>query len=177
MDKAQPKVSPRERENNKAASHHEELGDFSTTLRVLPISALATVICAFVALALLRLIGLFTNLFYFGHWGAALRKHLRDLVRRDTVEALPNEPLRSVVYRMAEKRVTRMPVVETGTRKFLGLVSLYDLLKARARHGGRAAARASLEFAVFPAQKRSTRPDRDADSAVKFFIASKLHRT
>src|SRR5881398_3239944 len=29
-------------------------------------------ICAFVALALLRLIGLFTNLFYYGHWGSAL---------------------------------------------------------------------------------------------------------
>jgi chloride channel protein, CIC family len=29
-------------------------------------------ICAFVALALLRLIGLFTNLFYFGRWNTAL---------------------------------------------------------------------------------------------------------
>src|SRR5215813_11680047 len=47
------------------------LGDFTTTPRVLPISLLAVVIgavCAFVALALLRLIGLFTNLFYFGRW-------------------------------------------------------------------------------------------------------------
>jgi CIC family chloride channel protein len=53
----------------------EELGDFTTTLRVLPISALAVVIgalCAFVALVLLRLIGLFTNLFYFGRWSTAL---------------------------------------------------------------------------------------------------------
>lgn len=53
----------------------EELGDFTTTLRVLPISALAVVIgalCAFVALVLLRLIGVFTNLFYFGRWGTAL---------------------------------------------------------------------------------------------------------
>jgi chloride channel protein, CIC family len=42
---------------------------------VIPISALAMVIgllCAFVALALLRLIGLFTNLFYFGGWNTAL---------------------------------------------------------------------------------------------------------
>ena len=39
-----------------------------------------------------------------------------------------------VVYRMAENGLTRMPVVEPGTRKFLGLVSLNDLLKARARH-------------------------------------------
>jgi CIC family chloride channel protein len=50
---------------------NEELGDFTTTLRVIPISLLAMligVLCAFVALALLRLIGLFTNLFYFGRW-------------------------------------------------------------------------------------------------------------
>jgi chloride channel protein, CIC family len=35
---------------------------------------------------------------------------------------------------MAEKVVTRLPVLERSTRKFLGLVSLDDLLKARARH-------------------------------------------
>src|SRR5712691_5260116 len=29
-------------------------------------------LCAFVALALLRLIGLFTNLFYFGRWSTAM---------------------------------------------------------------------------------------------------------
>src|SRR5208282_3107372 len=53
----------------------EELGDFTTTWRVLPISALAMgigVLCAFVALALLRLIGLFMNLFYFGRWSSAM---------------------------------------------------------------------------------------------------------
>ncbi len=53
----------------------EELGDFTTTLRVIPISLLAMgigVLCAFVALALLRLIGLFTNVFYFGRWGTAM---------------------------------------------------------------------------------------------------------
>ena len=76
VDKVQQKVSSRGPENGKKRSHHqEELGDFTTTLRVLPISALAIVIgvmCAFVALALLRLIGLFTNLFYYGHWSSAL---------------------------------------------------------------------------------------------------------
>jgi len=53
----------------------EDLGDFTTTLRVLPISGLAIVIgavCAVVALVLLRLIGLFTNLFYFGRWSTAM---------------------------------------------------------------------------------------------------------
>jgi len=53
----------------------QELGDFTTTARVIPISLLATtigVLSAFVALALLRLIGLFTNLFFFGRWSTAL---------------------------------------------------------------------------------------------------------
>ena len=52
-----------------------ELGDFTTTMRLLPISTLAVcigVVAAFVALALLRLIGLFTNLFYFGRWSTAM---------------------------------------------------------------------------------------------------------
>ena len=65
---------------------------------------------------------------------ATLRRGLCELVRKETVEVFPDEPLRSVVYRMAEKQVTRVPVVEPDTRKFLGLVALDDLLKARARH-------------------------------------------
>jgi chloride channel protein, CIC family len=65
---------------------------------------------------------------------AALQHRLGDLVRGDTVLAHPDEPLRMVVYRMAEKGFTRMPVVDRATHKFLGLISLDDLLKARARH-------------------------------------------
>jgi CIC family chloride channel protein len=65
---------------------------------------------------------------------AALRRTLGELVRHETVMAFPNEPLRAVVYRMAEKRITRMPVVEASSGRFLGLISLTDLLKARARH-------------------------------------------
>lgn len=75
QDNVQARISSHHHKSKKAKSRNEELGDFSTTLRVLPISALAVVIgaiCAFVALALLRLIGLFTNLFYYGHWGTAL---------------------------------------------------------------------------------------------------------
>src|SRR5271157_3667421 len=56
-------------------NRNDELGDFTTTWRVVPISLLATmigVVCAFVALALLRLIGLFTNLFYFGRWSTTM---------------------------------------------------------------------------------------------------------
>ena len=54
---------------------NDELGDFTTSRRVVQISLLAAVIglvCAFVALALLRLIGLSTNLFYFGRWNMTM---------------------------------------------------------------------------------------------------------
>jgi CIC family chloride channel protein len=53
----------------------EALGDFTTTSRVIGISVLAIgigVVSAYVALALLRLIGLFTNLFFYQRWGSAL---------------------------------------------------------------------------------------------------------
>ncbi|HEY3742396.1 MAG TPA: chloride channel protein [Bryobacteraceae bacterium] len=52
-----------------------ELGDFTATARIIPISLLAAVIgviSTFVALGLLRLIGLFTNLFYFQRWSTTL---------------------------------------------------------------------------------------------------------
>jgi CBS domain-containing protein len=49
------------------------------------------------------------------------------------VVAHPDEPLRVIVYRMAETGLTRFPVVERGEPgKLLGLISLKDLLKARA---------------------------------------------
>jgi chloride channel protein, CIC family len=54
---------------NHTVSPVEELGDFTTTWRVLPISGIAIVIgvvSAYVALLLLRLIGLCTNLFFYG---------------------------------------------------------------------------------------------------------------
>jgi H+/Cl- antiporter ClcA len=51
------------------------LGDFTTRPRVITISLMAIVIGvvgAYVALALLKLIGIFTNLFFFQRWSTAL---------------------------------------------------------------------------------------------------------
>jgi len=51
------------------------------------------------------------------------------------VTALPDEPLRLVVYRMAETGLTRMPVVDRDNPlKLVGMISLTDLLRARTRN-------------------------------------------
>ncbi len=60
---------------------------------------------------------------------------LAHLVKSNPVVCYLDEPLRIVVYRMAETNLTRLPVVERNhPRKLIGLVSLADLLKARARN-------------------------------------------
>jgi len=55
--------------------HSNELGDFTTTPRLLTVSGLAIAIgalSAFVALGLLKLIGFFTNIFFYQRLGAEL---------------------------------------------------------------------------------------------------------
>jgi H+/Cl- antiporter ClcA len=56
-------------------AREQSLGDFTMSYRVIPLSALAVgigCIASGVAWALLRLIGLFTDLFYFGRWDTRL---------------------------------------------------------------------------------------------------------
>ncbi|HLJ45172.1 MAG TPA: chloride channel protein [Bryobacteraceae bacterium] len=77
--------------------------------------------------------------------GVITRRRLRELLDRgdperslgdvlqEPVVARPDEPLRMVVFRMAETGLTRMPVVEWGTGRLAGMVSLEDLLMARVR--------------------------------------------
>jgi chloride channel protein, CIC family len=58
---------------------------------------------------------------------------LADLSSNPVV-AYPDEPLRVVVYRMAETGLTHFPVVERGDkRKLLGMIGLRELLSARTR--------------------------------------------
>ncbi|HVN75077.1 MAG TPA: chloride channel protein [Thermoanaerobaculaceae bacterium] len=55
-----------------------------------------------------------------------------EVVRRPPVVAYPDEPLRAVAYRMAEKGLTTFPVVERGgARRIVGLIALRDLLMGR----------------------------------------------
>jgi H+/Cl- antiporter ClcA len=84
----------------------------------------------------------------------------------DPITARVDEPLRSVVYRMAKTGLTRLPVV-TGEfpRRVIGVLSLSDLLKARAQHLEEEERRERvLPLPFAPADVRTTRrytvPDR-----------------
>ena len=62
------------------------------------------------------------------------RRPLAEYAERDPMVAYADEPLRVVVYRMADTGLTRFPVVaREGERKLVGMISLYDLLHARTR--------------------------------------------
>jgi chloride channel protein, CIC family len=80
--------------------------------------------------------------------GIVRRSDLQEWVRKDedpsarlassalphaAVVAYADEPLRTVVYRMAETGFTRFPVVDRVTGSFQGIVSLADLLRGRTR--------------------------------------------
>jgi H+/Cl- antiporter ClcA/CBS domain-containing protein len=63
------------------------------------------------------------------------RALMSDIARRDPVFAIEDESLRTVVYRMAETGFTRMPVVDSDEkRRIVGMISLDDMLHARARN-------------------------------------------
>jgi CBS domain-containing protein len=77
--------------------------------------------------------------------GVITRKELRAITKsagpedslgevlRQPVVAHPGEPLRSVVFRMAETGLTRFPVVD-DSGQLAGMISLHDLLMARVRN-------------------------------------------
>jgi CBS-domain-containing membrane protein len=68
------------------------------------------------------------------HPGSDGGRRIRELARPTSAKAYPDEPLRVVVYRMAETGLTRLPVVQRNdSAKLVGVVSLDDLLKARVR--------------------------------------------
>ena len=82
-----------------------------------------------------RVVGVITR-FGLRQWTAgtgASGPVLGDVIERRPVIAYADEPLRMIVYRMAETGLTRLPVVERENGMFVGMLGLTDLLTARAR--------------------------------------------
>ena len=70
-----------------------------------------------------------------GHDKSASAYELAALVKKHPIVAYPDEPLRGVIYRMADSGFTRFPVVESAdSPKLVGMVSLHDLLTAMNRN-------------------------------------------
>ncbi len=90
---------------------------------------------------------------------------LLGVMHAEPVTALADEPLRSVVYRMAKTGFTRLPVVTPEfPRRVLGMISLTDLLKARAQHLEVEQRREQvLPLPFAPADVRTTRRSRSAE--------------
>ncbi|PYQ73320.1 MAG: chloride channel protein [Acidobacteria bacterium] len=60
-------------------------------------------------------------------------RHLRDVIEHQPVVAYEDEPLRVIVFRMAETGLTRLPVIARRDGTLVGMLALTDLLIARAR--------------------------------------------
>ena len=80
-----------------------------------------------------RLSGVITRKDLAAHLGELTR--MSDLARSNPIMAFADETLSTLVYRMAETGYTRMPVVDSNEERMLvGMISLDDLLHARARN-------------------------------------------
>ncbi|MBV8878582.1 MAG: CBS domain-containing protein [Planctomycetaceae bacterium] len=84
---------------------------------------------------------------------------LLRIMHKDPVFALPDDSLRSVVYRMARTGIPRLPVVTAELpRRVLGMITLADLLKARTQHLEDEQRREQiLPLPFLPADPRTTR--------------------
>jgi len=106
------------------------------------------------------LLGIVTlNMLRFRTRGAGDVPTLLRVMHKDPLFALPEEPLRSVVYKMAKSGITRLPVVTPDLpHKVLGMIMLTDLLKARAQHLEDEQRREQiLPLPFLPADVRTTR--------------------
>ena len=63
------------------------------------------------------------------------------MIEHQPVVAYEDEPLRVIVFRMAETGLTRLPVIARRDGTLVGMLALTDLLIARAPSRGRTAAR------------------------------------
>ena len=82
-----------------------------------------------------HLIGVITHKQILDSLKSSLGGTIADWMNGYPLTASPHDSLRMIANRMAEYRLTRLPVVDSSDpRRLLGLVSLRDLLRARAQN-------------------------------------------
>jgi CBS domain-containing protein len=82
-----------------------------------------------------HLIGVITHKQILDSLKSSLGGPIADWMNGYPLTASPHDSLRMIANRMAEYRLTRLPVVDSSDpRRLLGLVSLRDLLRARAQN-------------------------------------------
>ncbi|MHB8597463.1 MAG: chloride channel protein [Ktedonobacteraceae bacterium] len=114
--------------------------------------------------------------------GANEHYELATLLKQNPIVAYPDEPLRGVIYRMADTGFTRFPVVESAdSPKLVGMISLTDLLTAmnRSLAEERKRERVLSISTLFPArvQTITTITESDTDADVKPALKTTLDTT
>ena len=109
------------------------------------------------------------------------RDDLAALIQQHPVVAYSGEPLRGVIYRMAETSFTRFPVVESAdSSRLVGMISLNDLLTAmnRSLAEERNRERILRIRTLFPSRSQTTTEritEPDADEETVTMITSDEH--
>jgi len=64
-----------------------------------------------------------------------VENRVRDVMTRDPLVAHPDDPIEDVARRLVDDQIHRLPVVEQGSNKLVGIISTLDLARAITRYG------------------------------------------
>lgn len=66
---------------------------------------------------------------------ALVETRVLDVMTKDPLVAHPEDPIERVAQRMVDDQIHRLPVVEQGSHKLVGIITTLDLARAITRYG------------------------------------------